>query len=119
MPSSFEDTVVSAGVASRHTRAATTSSNSASGAKRTARLMNIASAIRAGAARSHTCPSNATAPPSAISAPPAQISVTNGFHHKRSCHAPDGSGLPITVYSWPSPKVRIAASLVSVGGSVK
>ena len=36
-------------------------------------------------------------PPIAISAPPAQINVTIGFHHKRNCQRPAPSGLPRTV----------------------
>ena len=35
--------------------------------------------------------------PSAISTPPSQIRVTNGFHHRRSCQRPSRPGWPITV----------------------
>ena len=37
------------------------------------------------------------APPRATSAPPSQISVTNGFHHSLSCQRPCVSGWPRTV----------------------
>ena len=44
-----------------------------------------------------TRPSSDSAPPIATSAPPDQISVTNGFHHSRSCQRPCSSGWPSTV----------------------
>ena len=35
-------------------------------------------------------------PPIATSTPPSQISVTNGFHHRRNCQRPCSSDFPST-----------------------
>ena len=40
-------------------------------------------------------PTSASRPPKATSAPPSQIRVTNGFHHRRSCQRPCSSSSPI------------------------
>ena len=43
------------------------------------------------------CPARASRPPSPMSPPPNQMSVTSGFHHKRSCQRPSASDRPMTV----------------------
>ena len=67
-----------------------------------------------------TRPSSDSAPPSAISAPPSQISVTNGFHHSRSCQRPCPSrlaehGVELAVQHASRSRLRWS----SVGGSAK
>ena len=96
LPTIAERTMRSAG---GNSPLATTASNSGERDERQPDQPALhAHASRSAARRSRRSrPTSDSAPPSAISTPPSQINVTNGFHHSRSCQRPCPSGWPSTV----------------------